>query len=190
MKQLTVLPKGLIHPNTEDYKEQLKTLKSMGFAGIKLHPDYQGVDFDDIRYKRIISYASVLDMVIITHAGIDIGIPGHVRCTPAMSVNVIKETQAQKLVLAHLGGWKMWDEVEELLVGSDAFLDTAFIQDYISNEQFCRIVNNHGSDKILFATDSPWTDQKKAVSWLNDCNLSKDVKEAVFFQNAIRLLEL
>ena len=63
---------GGIHPDCEDYKAKLKQLKSMGFKGIKLHPDYQVVFFDDIRYKRIVSYAIELDMMILVHAGVDI----------------------------------------------------------------------------------------------------------------------
>lgn len=179
---------GGIHPDSEDYKGQLKELKNRGFAGIKLHPDYQGVNFDDIRYERIVGYASELDMIVLVHAGIDIGIPEPVRCTPAMSAKVLRDTQADKLILAHLGGWELWDEVEELLVGSNAYLDTAFIQDFIEREQFCRIVKNHGSDKILFATDSPWSDQEVAVNWIKDCNFSPEVSDAIFSKNAMKLL--
>ena len=37
--------------------------------GIKLHPDYQDTYFNDIRYKRIISYATELGLIISVHAG-------------------------------------------------------------------------------------------------------------------------
>lgn len=180
---------GGIHPDSEDYKGQLNTLKSMGFKGIKLHPDYQGVCFDDIRYERIVSYASELDMTILVHAGIDIGMPDPVKCTPAMSAKVLKDTQTKKLVLAHLGGWKLWDEVEELLVGTEAYFDTAFTHQFIEREQFVRIVNAHGSDKILFATDSPWSDQTEAVKWLQDCNFSKEAGKNILYKNALKLLQ-
>lgn len=181
---------GGIHPDSEDYKGQLKELKSMGMKGIKLHPDYQGVCFDDIRYERIVSYASELDMMILVHAGIDIGLPNPVKCTPAMSAKVLRSTQTKSLVLAHMGGWKMWNEVEEVLVGTDAYFDTAFVHQFIDREQFCRIVNNHGSDKILFATDSPWSDQREAVAWLKACNFSKEDEAKIFYQNAQKVLKL
>lgn len=179
---------GGIHPGSENYKEELQLLNCMGFKGIKLHPDYQGVNFDDIRYKRIVSYASELGMVVLVHAGIDIGLPNPVRCTPAMAVEVLKETQASRLVLAHLGGWKLWDEVEELLMGSNAFLDTSFIHPYIEKEQFLRIVREHGKDKLLFGTDSPWAKQDEAVKWIKDCNLPAETEEAIFYKNALTLL--
>ncbi len=181
---------GGIHPDSEDYKLQLKELKSMGFMGIKLHPDYQGVLFDDIRYERIVSYASELDMIVLVHAGIDIGMPDPVHCTPHMAAKVLKDTEAPKLVLAHLGGWKQWDEVEELLIGQSVYFDIAFTHPYIEEAQFCRIVNSHGSDKILFATDSPWVDQKSAVKWLKECCLTEEVKEKIFWKNAAELLHL
>ncbi len=190
--QKSGLPKlisfGGIHPDSEDYKGEMKALKSMGFAGIKLHPDYQGVFFNDIRYKRIVAEATELDMTVVVHAGIDIGIPEPVKCTPAMSAEVIREVQPTKLVLAHLGGWKLWDDVEKMLVGSNVYLDTAFIQRYISEEQFCRIVQNHGSEKVLFATDSPWSDQEEGIKWLQGCKLSDEAKKAIFAGNARKLL--
>lgn len=179
---------GGIHPDSEDYKGQLKELKSMGFPGIKLHPDYQRVCFDDIRYERIVSYASELDMIVLVHAGIDIGLPEPVHCSPAMSLKVIKDTQAPKLVLAHLGGWKQWDEVEALLVGENVYLDLAFVHQYITDEQVYRIVEGHGSDRILFATDSPWSGQRETIAWLQSSRLSDNEKEKICELNAMKLL--
>ena len=49
-----------IHPASETYKEQLRIIKQEGFAGIKLHPNYQGFLFDDIHYMRVIEEASAL----------------------------------------------------------------------------------------------------------------------------------
>lgn len=180
---------GGIHPDSEDYKGQLDTLKSMGFKGIKLHPDYQGVFFDDIRYKRIVSYATELDMIILVHAGVDIGMPEPVHCTPKMADEVIRETECSKLILAHYGGFKLWDEVEELLVGRNIYMDMAFVAGYIEEEQFLRIVKNHGSDKILFGSDSPWAGQKETADWLNGLALTKEEKENIFWENAHTLLQ-
>lgn len=179
---------GGIHPDSEDYKGQLKFLRDEGFVGIKLHPDYQGVMFNDIRYKRIVDYASELDMIIQVHAGVDIGLPEPVHCTPKMALEVISETGAKKLVLAHFGGWKLWDEVEESLAGRDVYFDTAFIEDYIEKSQFERIVRAHGADKVLFATDSPWSGQKETIDWINACDLDDETKEKIFYKNARKLL--
>ena len=179
---------GGIHPDCEDYKKELDTIKAMGLPGIKLHPDYQGVMIDDIRFMRIIEYASELGLIILTHAGIDIGLPEPVHCPPKKMRKVLDDIKPEKMVLAHLGGWSQWDEVQEYLAGENVGLDTAFIYDAISKEQFLKILEKHGSDKILFATDSPWSDMEKGIAWIRGLSLPQSVEEDIFSGNAKRLL--
>ena len=179
---------GGIHPDCGDYKKELDTIKAMGFQGIKIHPDYQGVMIDDIRYMRIIEYANELGLIILTHAGIDTGFPELVHCPPKNMRKVLDTVRPEKMVLAHLGGWSRWDEVYEYLAGENVWLDTAFIYDYISKEQFMKILEKHGSDKILFATDSPWSDMTKGIEWIKGLSLPQSVEEDILSGNAKRLL--
>ena len=112
-KETGVFSLGAIHPDNEDYKDILDDIKKKGLKGIKVHPDYQKVEFDDPRYLRIFKYADELGLVIVTHAGEDIGLPKKIHCTPDMVLNVLNKVNPKKLVLAHMGGWNLWDEVEE-----------------------------------------------------------------------------
>jgi len=185
-----VISFGSIHPESADYKGELRQIKEMGLRGIKLHPDYQEVYFNDIRYKRIVSYASELDLIVSVHAGLDPKCPDDIHCTPQMSAEVIKETEPAKLVLAHMGGNKQWDEVEEYLVGKNVYFDTGVVLDKMPKEQFLRIVENHGADKILFATDSPWSGQKEFLRILNEMPLTEDVRMKILGGNACRLLNI
>ena len=66
---------GAIHPDTPDYKEVLSWLADHDVRGIKLHPDYQGTFFDDIRMERIVDKATELGLYTVVHGGIDIGLP-------------------------------------------------------------------------------------------------------------------
>ena len=102
---------GGMHPDTEDYKSALRQVADMGLPGIKLHPAYQGADFDDIRYLRIIDKASELGLIVLTHAGWDIGIPEHNYCDTRHVQHVMREVGPDKLVLAHMGGWQDWKAV-------------------------------------------------------------------------------
>lgn len=179
---------GGIHPDDEDYKGKLKELKRMGFKGIKLHPDYQEIFIDDIRCKRIISYASELDFIVSIHAGFDPGYPDCIHCPPKRALDVIRDVQPSKLVLAHLGGFMMWDEVEEYLVGENVWMDTAAVFGCISEEQFVRIVRNHGTHKILFATDSPWGGQREFAECFMKLPLTDKEKEEISRENARKLL--
>nr|MBQ8253618.1 amidohydrolase family protein [Lachnospiraceae bacterium] len=183
-----VISFGGIHPGSLNYKKELAYIKSLGLKGIKLHPDYQGVMIDDIGYKHIIDYASQLDLAIMVHAGIDIGLPDPVHCPPEKSLKIIRELQPPKLILAHMGGWKQWNQVEELLCETEVYLDCAFCSDYMQAEQFERIVQKHGADRILFATDSPWEDPKDTIAWVESTSLSSEQKRKIYMENACELL--
>lgn len=179
---------GGIHPENEDYKEKLRWIKEQGFKGIKLQPDYQDTYFNDIRYKRIVGYATELDLIILTHAGLDPLCPNDIHCTPQMAAEVIDEVQPTKLILAHMGGNRMADEAEQYLVGKDVYFDTSYVLDKMSEEQFVRMVRNHGVEKVLFATDSPWGGQKQFVACFGQLSLTDSEKQLILETNARNLL--
>lgn len=193
---------GGIHPLNDNYKDIINSLAKNGIKGIKLHPVFQNVNFDDILYKNIIYYATERDMIVITHAGYDISYPGQDFVTPNRILSVIKDVSPTKLVLAHMGGWNCWDDVEKILVGQNVWFDTAFSISKAVNfdgtpskmahtlglEQFIRIVRNHGADKILFGTDSPWTNPKDEIALLQDSGLTTDELDKIFYANAQELL--
>lgn len=179
---------GGIHPKTLDYKRELRIIKELGLKGIKLHPDYQDTCFDDISYMRILDYATELGLITVVHAGVDIGYPDNVHCTPEMVKRVIDEVVPEKLVLAHYGGFKLWDSVEELLVNENVYFDNSFIYGYIEDETFLRILKKHGADKILFGTDSPWSGQKESVEKIESLPLTQEEKERILWKNAKELL--
>lgn len=194
---------GGIHPDNDNYKEILRDISDKGLKGIKLHPDYQGAFFNDIRYKRIISYATELGLIVVTHAGQDIGLPEVVHCTPAMTEEVLDEVQPDKLVLAHMGGWQMWQDVLDRLCGRDVYLDTAFSYGHIQyrdgavhkwklmdSDMFKAIVEKHGADRVLFGTDSPWSDQSEAISDIEGLKLPEGVRKKIMGENAARLLRI
>lgn len=185
-----VISFGGIHPECENYRQILRDVRNMGMKGIKLHPDYQDVYFKDIRYKRIVSYAAELGLVIVVHSGRDPKSPDNIHCTPAMAREVIRDVQPDKLVLAHLGGNECWEEVEEYLVGEPVYFDTAVILDKVPEEQFLRIVQNHGADRILFGTDSPWAGQKEYIDILKGMPLTEREKAMIFGENAWKILGL
>ena len=180
---------GGIHPEDVDYKVKLRSLKENGFKGIKFHPDYQGVYFNDIRYKRIVECATELGLIVSVHAGIDPLSPKDVHCTPQMAAELIDEVKPKKLVLAHLGGHQMYDDVERYLVGKNVYFDTGVMLDTISEQQLLRIVRNHGADRILFGTDSPWAGQKAYVQKMQDIAFTGEERKKIFEENAKKLLQ-
>ena len=60
----------------------------------------------------------------------------------------------------------------------------------LEDEAFVELVHKMGVDRVLFATDSPWAEQKDYVNRINGMPLSKDEKRRIFAGNAKRLLGL
>ena len=55
---------------------------------------------------------------------------------------------------------------------------------------FLKILQKHGHEKVLFATDSPWSDAKKAVEIVRNMPLSQNVIEDILSGNAGKLLKM
>lgn len=178
-----------VHPEEPNYKEQLRLIAREGFRGIKLHPNYQNVLFDDIRYLRIVDAASELGLCVLTHTGEDPYTPGQAFCSPDMILHVLDETAPPRLILAHLGSNEYYDEAEEKLCGRNVYLDTAYSVMHMPEQQLVRMIHKHGADKVLFGTDAPWTSQKECAEKLNSLTgLSQIEKQQILFENAAFLL--
>ncbi len=187
---LGILSFAGIHPDLECFEDELRLRKEQGFAGIKLHPAYQRCDLDDPRYLRIIDCASALGLVVLTHAGIDIGIPGHNYASVRMILHVIDTLKPERFVLAHMGGWDAWEEVSLYLAGAPVYLDTAFSigPNGMNPERFFRLCKKHGTDRVLFATDSPWSGQRFYVDTIDSLPFTDQEKNALYESNASELL--
>lgn len=181
---------GAIHPDCENIPEILDGIKAAGLFGIKLHPDYQGVYFDDPRYITIMREAAKRNLITVTHAGLDLGFPDDVHCTPERVLNVLDELKGiidNKLVLAHLGGCDIPDTVIEKLCKKPVYMDTSYVLDRCP-EKARELILSHGADKILFATDSPWAPQAEYVGLMKRLGFDAKTLENIFSGNAKRLL--
>ena len=84
----------------------------------------------------------------------------------------------------------MAKEVFELLAGKDIYFDTAYLLRLIQPQDFLRILEKHGDDRILFATDSPWSDIAGDVKIIRSYALPQSTEQKIFAENAKQLLGL
>lgn len=192
-KQITgerLISFGGIHPDTDDYKRDIDLVCSLGLPGIKLHPEYQQFDIDEPRMFPLYDYALSKGLMLIFHAGHDPAFDPPWHSSPKRFADVYKTLGGGTIICAHLGGINQWDEVEQHLVGTEVYLDTSMGLDYYSHEQFLRIVKAHGADKILFGSDSPWSEAGKEIATINSLPLTEQEKTLILCDNAKRLLDI
>ncbi|MBQ4037261.1 MAG: amidohydrolase family protein [Clostridia bacterium] len=197
---------GAVHPDAPDALSEIDRLAAAGVRGIKLHPVYQGVDLDDKRNLAILYRAGERGLCVTVHAGDDIGFPGVDRACPAMARRALEQVGPVRMILAHMGGWKRWDEAMQRLCDTACLLDTSFSlgavvprageewteeeKKLLSAEKFCALVRAFGAERILFGTDLPWTGQRAGAEAILSLPLTEEEKLRILGENARALLGL
>lgn len=184
-------PLGSLHPDSEQMESELDRLAAAGIGGIKLHPDYVGILLTDPRFDRIFSLAEERGFFVVAHAGLDPISPELVHATPAMFAAVAKKHKRLSLIVAHMGGYCRATEVLEHLCGTNVYLDTSLsAKRPQERELLLKILHEHPTERLLFATDTPWSNPKKEIAFIEEAGLTSTQQEQIFYKNAVGLLKL
>ena len=103
---------------------------------------------------------------------------------------MVDELRPTHVILAHTGGWKQWDQVIELLTDPALYIDISFSMNWITQEQFLTILNQHGSDHMLFATDSPWDTAAHTLTELKKLPLTQEQLDDICYRTGSKILGL
>jgi predicted TIM-barrel fold metal-dependent hydrolase len=181
---------GGIYPHSADYRQDIDFVAGLGLKGLKFHAEYQDFVLDDPHMLKVYDYALGKGLILLHHAGFDPGFRAPYRSSPKQFANIAAAMRGGVIVAAHLGGHAQWDEVESVLAGSRIYLDTSMGFGYYGREQFLRIVKKHGAERILFASDSPWSSPGEELAALRSLPLEEHEREAIAGNNAERILGL
>ena len=179
---------GSVHPEAEDVFEEIERIKALGLKGVKFHPDYQDFFIGEERMFPIYRKCADVGLPVIFHGGWDPLSPDVIHAIPEDSLKAHRAVPEMTMILAHLGGMTLWDDVEKYIAGEDIYLDTAVISTAITPVQCERIIKNHGSEKILFGSDSPWDSAENELNLLKNCHLTEEEFENITHKNAEKLL--
>lgn len=178
-----------IHPDNEDIEGKMRYIKELGFLGVKIHPDYQGTFINDERYVRIFECAEEYDLIVVTHSGVEGAFPDQpVRCTPERALDLMRRVPHKKTVLAHLGASRMAAEALELLSDLDVYFDTAYSLKHTPPRLIREIIERHGAERMLFASDSPWSSIKSDLEIIRSLPLDTHTERLILGENARALL--
>ena len=181
---------GGVHPATDDYKRDIDFVCSLGLKGLKFHAEYQNFTVDSPEMLKIYDYAFSRGLIVLHHAGFDPAFPPPYHSSPRQFAHIADELRGGVLVAAHFGGQKQWDDVEKYLVGTSVYIDTSMGFEYYPHDQFLRIVNAHGSERVLFGSDAPWSRAGDEISALKSQPLTDEQKENILYRNAEKLLKI
>lgn len=182
-----IVPFGAMHPDFADPEAEIARMHSLGLLGFKMHPEHQAFEPHEPRLEPIWRAAIRHSMIVLFHAGADVIHPG-VRGTAESFARLIDQWPDLTCVLAHLGGFRQWEAVAEHLRGRDVWLDTAYTVGHLPDEEFVALVRAHGTNRVLFGSDGPWTDPQTEMAHLGRLGFSAGELGAMLGANAKRLL--
>lgn len=177
------IPFCSVHPSADGMIEELERISSLGAKGIKIHPDFQHFDIDDPRMIPLYNKMAELGLVVLFHVGDE----NTDASSPRRLLNVINAVPKLTVIAAHMGGYKAWDEAEELLFGSNIYFDTSDALMCLPRERVLAQLRKHPIDKILFGSDFPLASPKTAFELFDSLPLTEEQKNMIYFENAAKL---
>ncbi len=204
-KENRIIGFGTIHPKFDAYHDEIQRMKELGIKGVKFQPSFQEFYPDDEKMFPIYEELIKANMIIFFHAGDEIRPADVIYSTPkrlarmldAMKSTMdcygyrVKDTKSNeyysKIVTAHLGGYKMWDDVEEYLVGREIYFDLSYVFDHIELSRATKIMQSHGLNKILYGSDFPFARQEKDVDVVKSLDISQEDKDNILSGNFLCL---
>lgn len=178
-----------LHPYQDNTEEILREIKSEGFKGIKLHPDYQNVFADDEKFISLVKRATELGLYVTIHSGEDLGMRPPYKCMPNQIAALLNRVDEERVILAHMGGFNIWDDIiESGIVKCKAYFDTAIVSRFMDIEQYRKIIDIHGADRILFGSDMPWEDPRLTLDFLKSAGLSSEEMALICERNAKKII--
>ena len=184
---------GSVHPRDPEFREHIELLRANGVPGIKLHPNYEGVNLSDPGLFPFFEHLRDAGLFVISHTGFD---PGYIDAPsvagPKEVETLLKAVPGLKFVAAHLGGECGHDShaTDVLLQFENCWIDTAVMYFHDENPEAQRIIREWPADRMVFGTDYFWRDQGHLINWVKNLRPDPDDQEKIFHLNAERLLGL
>lgn len=176
---------GTLHPGLEDIGFEVDRIISLGLKGIKLHPEFQEFNIDDDEMMPV--YRAVEGKLpILMHMGDELKNSSR----PKRLAKVMHMFPKLTVIAAHFGGYQMWDESMEYLIGKNVYLDTSSSLWKLKPEEAVKIIRTHGVENVLFGTDYPmWTHEDEIIRF-DKLGLNEEERDHILWKNACRLLNV
>lgn len=175
---------GAVHPESADQLADINKIVSLGFKGVKLHPDFQRFYIDDPRCMRIYELCAERGLTVLIHMG-DLR---YDYSRPERLIPVLDRFKGLKIIGAHLGGWSLWQEAADRLREYDEFsVDCSSSLAFMPPEQVRNIIRGYGSKRVLFGTDYPMWDFSEELARFRALGLDEEENQDILYKNSAKM---
>ncbi len=176
---------GTLHPDSAHLKEEVEEIIALGLHGVKLHPDIQRFKIDDYRCLKIYELCEGR-LPILMHTGdyrYDFSNPN--RLLPIMRIFT-----ELTVVGAHLGGWSVWQDAENLTSLPNLYVDCCSCFPFAKDYDIYGLMRRYGADKILFGSDFPIWSPRDELSAFLSLPFTEEEREKILFRNAVKVFNV
>lgn len=187
-----IAPLVSVHPENSmaDVNALFLQAADAGIRGVKLHPMYQGFFIDDRRMYPLYQLIEHFGFFVVFHTGYDIAFPGNTQADVERVAVIAREFRELVIVATHVGGWRQWERAAMLGKFENVHTETSMTLTEMDDGEFSRLLSAFGEDRVLFGSDSPWTDQTEMVARTLKLGLPGRKLEKLLELNARALLGL
>lgn len=181
---------GSVHAGRSP-EDHVFDLRANGLAGVKVHPLFQGGSLADPALLEILD-ALGDEFVAVFHVGPETQGGENTRATPAQLAHIARELPRLPIVAAHFGGYHDTEAALEHVIGLPVYLDTSWPPSAATVDPKLRrrIIERHGPDRVVFATDWPMADPAAEIAAIDALGLAQDDLEAILGRTFARLVGL
>ncbi len=182
------IPLCSFHPfmGYDEAVSELERCKALGAKGIKIHSDFQKFYVDDQNAMEIYKEAARLELPILFH----VGDKNTDFSTPKRILNILEKQPELTIIAAHMCGYSVWDEAEKYLIGTPVYTDTSEALLGMDGAGLYRLIEKHGTDKVMFGSDFPLWRTDFAFEQIEAIGLSEEEKEIIYSGNAKKVFGL
>jgi hypothetical protein len=159
-----------------------------GIKGVKLHPMYQGFTIDDRKMYPLYQLIEHYGFFVVFHTGYDMAFPGNNQADVERVKTIAGQFKDLTIVATHVGGWRQWDRSGCLGKCGNVYTETSITMTEIDDDRFIKVISKFDENRVLFGSDSPWSDQKEMLERTLRLRIPDSRKEKMLFLNARALL--
>lgn len=185
-----ITPLLSVHPESSmaDVNTLFLRAAETGIRGIKLHPMYQGFFIDDRKMYPLYQLIEHFGFFVVFHTGFDIAFPGNTQADVERVAKIANQFPDLTIVATHVGGWRQWERAGILAPHGNIYTETSMTLSEMDDAAFLKALSMFDEDRVLFGSDSPWTDQNEMKERTMRLRLPARKLEKLMALNALELL--
>lgn len=183
-------PVGTVHVDLS-VAENMESLRRHGITTVKLHPLFQNFALNDPRLWNILE-AFGSEIAVITHVGGGGNARTNALSSPKMIADIARQFKDLTLMACHFGGYKIFDDAEDVLSGADVILETSWPPTLatLAPERVKALIRHHGAERIIFGSDWPMTSPAEEIAAIQRLGLTDSETAQILGGNLSRILGL